>query len=86
MDAILNEPKTRQQMIDKMNQERIDEFQESKELTTLLEKEDLRVQLLQHVQSLQSHNRCLFHQFPLFCISSIFFSSSNMTRSNSFLK
>lgn len=61
MDTILNEPKMRQQIINKMSQEGIEEFQESGELTTLLEKTDLRVKLL---KEMEVHNQNLASLVP----------------------
>ena len=63
MNTILSEPELRQQMINKISQETMEEFQESEELTSLLEKQDLRVELL---KQMDGHNQNLANLAPFY--------------------
>jgi hypothetical protein len=63
MDTIMTDPKTRQHMFIKINQEMTEEFQEMDELTSLLEKPDLRGKLL---KQMETHNQNLASLVPFY--------------------
>ena len=63
MDAILDEPELKQKMINKMSQETTEGFQKSEELTSQLEKQDLRVMLL---KQMEEHNQNLANLAPFY--------------------
>jgi hypothetical protein len=63
MDTIVNKPELRQKMIDKMDEEAIEEFQELDESTSLLEKKDFRAMLL---KQMEEHNQNLANFAPFY--------------------